>query len=206
MSNHCYNQLTIQSTYENIDKIMEHLRGPETMFDFNNLVPMPELMKDIQVIHLGEKQYFYSKAKWRKHLNDAKELYPVQVLYPSFPDKEWVTENAVDDFTIRRLTMDHGTAYWYDWSCSNWGTKSNAYDVEYFVGPIPNATIIEDGRQLTYRFTTAWAEPQPVIKALMHYLAQPEFDQYLEMRWRFRDEQENYDGEISNKDDESLYE
>ena len=50
MSNHCYNQLTIQSTQENIDKIMEHLRGSETMFDFNNLVPMPEPMKDIQKI------------------------------------------------------------------------------------------------------------------------------------------------------------
>ena len=198
MSNHCYNQLTIQSTQENIDKIMEHLRGSETMFDFNNLVPMPEPMKDLHAVHLGEKQYFYSVSKWRKNLNGEKDP------YLSFPDKEWVIKNAIDDFTLRRLTTEHGTAYWYDWSCIHWGTKWNAYDVEYSVGPIPNATAIKDGRQITYKLTTAWAEPKPVIKALMRYLSQPGFDQDLEMRWRFKDEVESYDGEISNKDDEPL--
>ena len=42
MPNHCYNEVTIQSTREDIENIMEHLRGDKTMFDFNNLVPMPE--------------------------------------------------------------------------------------------------------------------------------------------------------------------
>ena len=69
MPNHCFNHVTIQSTQEDIEKIMEHLRGSETMFDFNNLVPMPEPMKDLHAVHLGEKQYFYSVSKWRKNLN-----------------------------------------------------------------------------------------------------------------------------------------
>ena len=197
MPNHCFNHVTIQSTKKDIEEIMEHLRGEETMFDFNNLVPMPELMKDLLSVHAGSnsKRYFYSLSKWRKSLNGEKEP------YLSFPNKEWLEENAVDDFTIRRLTTDYGTADWYDWSCTNWGTKWNAYDVEYFVGPIPNATIINNGRQLTYKLTTAWAEPRPVINALMRYLSQPGFDQDLEMRWRFKDDVENFDGEISNKED-----
>ena len=200
MPNHCFNQVTIQSTQKDIEKIMEHLRGSETMFDFNNLVPMPELIKDLHSMHSGGKQHFYSVSKWRKNLNGTKDP------YLSFPDKEWITKHAVDDFTVRRLTMDHGTADWYAWSCSNWGTKWNAYDVEYSVGPIPNVTTITDGRQITYKLTTAWAEPKPIIKALMRYLAEPGFDHYLEMRWRFRDEQEHFDGEISNNEDEPLYE
>jgi hypothetical protein len=36
----------------------------------------------------------------------------------------------------------------------------------------------------------------------MHYLSQPGFDQDLEMRWRFEDELDNFNGEIRNGDDE----
>tara|TARA_R110002020_G_scaffold417742_4_gene626957 strand:+ start:730 stop:1323 length:594 start_codon:yes stop_codon:yes gene_type:complete len=196
MPNHCYNQVTIQSSQEDIDKIMEHLRGGETMFDFNNLVPMPEVIKDLQYVHANQRQYYYSVKKWRDGLNGEKEP------YLSFPDVEWLEKNGVDDFTIRRLEIEHGTASWYDWCCSNWGTKWNAYDVEYDIGPIPNATSLSDGRQIKYTLTTAWAEPRPIISALMHYLSQPGFDQDLEMRWRFEDESENFNGEIRNGDDE----
>jgi len=136
-------------------------------------------------------------SKWRNSLNgNAPD--------PSFPSMDWLNKNGVDDFTIRRLTTDYGTADWYDWSCTNWGTKWNAYDVEYFVGPIPNATSIINGRQVTYTLTTAWAEPRPVIRALCAYLSQPGFDQNLEMKWRFDDKMENYAGEISNRDNEPL--
>ena len=197
MPNHCFNQVTIQSSQEDIEKIIEYLRSEKTMFDFNNLVPMPELMKDLHSVHSDGKQYFYSVSKWRNSLNGNDPN-------PSFPSMDWINKNGVDDFTIRRLTTDYGTADWYDWSCTNWGTKWNAYDVEYFVGPIPNATSIINGRQVTYTLTTAWAEPRPVIRALCAYLSQPGFDQNLEMKWRFDDKMENYAGEISNRDNEPL--
>jgi|TARA_R110002020_G_scaffold147346_1_gene322669 hypothetical protein len=196
MPNHCYNQVTIQSTQKDIENIMEHLRGDETMFDFNNLVPMPELLGEIQAVHQGEDTWYYSRKKWMKQLNGVKDP------YLSFPDSDWLKENKIDPFTIKRLENQHGTADWYQWSIANWGTKWNAYDVEYYVGPIPNATNIKEGRQVVYKLATAWAEPRPVIKALMRYLAQPGFDQDLEMRWRFEDELENFNGEIRNGDEE----
>jgi hypothetical protein len=195
MPNHCFNQVTIQSTQEDLDTIMEKLRGEETMFDFNNLVPMPELIRDLQYVHADQKQYFYSVKKWREGLNGEKDP------YLSFPDVDWLKKNGVDNFTLRRLETEHGTASWYDWAVENWGTKWNAYDVEYFTGPIPNATRLKDGRQLLYRLTTAWAEPRPIIRALMHFLSQPGFNQDLEMRWRFEDECENYNGEINRHDE-----
>ena len=196
MPNHCYNQVTIQSTREDIENIMEHLRGDETMFDFNNLVPMPELRGEIQAVHQGEDTWYYSRKKWMKQLNGVKDP------YLSFPDSDWLKENKIDPFTIKRLENQHGTADWYQWSLVNWGTKWNAYDVEYYVGPIPNATNIKEGRQVVYKLATAWAEPRPVINALMRYLAQPGFDRDLEMRWRFEDELENFNGEIRNGDEE----
>ena len=196
MPNHCYNQVTIQSSQEDIDKIMEHLRGEETMFDFNNLIPMPDLMSDIQSVHQGENTYYYSRKLWMEQLNGTKDP------YLSFPDLDWIKQNKIDPFTIKRLENQHGTADWYQWAIDNWGTKWNAYDVEYDIGPIPNATVIKDGRQIKYKLTTAWAEPRPIISALMHYLAQPGFNQDLEMRWRFEDELENFNGEIRNGDDE----
>lgn len=49
--------------------------------------------------------------------------------------------------------LEYGSTTWYDWCNKNWGTKWNAYDVE----------VGEDG---TITFNTAWATPEPVIKAL----------------------------------------
>ena len=46
---------------------------------------------------------------------------------------------------------------WYNWSCDNWGTKWNAYDIEEpilegFNPPLNEATI-------RYQFNTAWSPP-----------------------------------------------
>lgn len=49
-----------------------------------------------------------------------------------------------------------GANNWYDWSCENWGTKWNA--CEAYANHTKN--------QLVYGFDTAWATPEPVIKAL----------------------------------------
>lgn len=45
-----------------------------------------------------------------------------------------------------------GVVCWYSWNVENWGTKWNAYSSE-----------VSEGR---LRFDTAWAHPDPVIRAL----------------------------------------
>ena len=90
----------------------------------------------------------------------------------------------------------HDSCWWYDFACLHWGTKWNAYDIEYkqFVTPNKQTKII-------YKFTTAWAEPRPVIEKLIQYLCEPEFSQDLDLRWKFEEEAEHFKGVIT-KDDE----
>tara|TARA_R110002020_G_scaffold524_1_gene2625 strand:- start:21330 stop:21749 length:420 start_codon:yes stop_codon:yes gene_type:complete len=52
-----------------------------------------------------------------------------------------------------------GIPDWHEWSCENWGTKWDAYDVTFepFVGCGKSGFV-------TYWFKTAWSPPFPVIK------------------------------------------
>ena len=181
MPNHCYNVVTIASPDRgDLTKIKEHLKGRDSDFDFNKLIPMPPEVQDFNVLHAEGKEYYYSQKAWE----ESKQEFIM-------PTIEWIKENHVDDFTVRRFKAEHGSAWWYDWSINHWGTKWNSYDVD--VG-LNNNTLV-------YHFTTAWAEPRPVIRALMEYLSQPGLDQDLEMRWSFKEELDHFQGIISLDDE-----
>lgn len=55
------------------------------------------------------------------------------------------------------LTREFGASDWYNWSIINWGTKWNAYDVNYFPHN-ENAFVVT--------FDTAWSPPDAVFEAL----------------------------------------
>ena len=57
--------------------------------------------------------------------------------------------------------QDRTTPNWYDWNCSNWGTKWNAYGCEV------TQDIDEYDDLLELRFTTAWAMPDAWIAKLV---------------------------------------
>lgn len=65
------------------------------------------------------------------------------------------------------LSMEDKKAHpqynWYDWNCSNWGTKWNACD--------PSVDMDGDSR-LNISFDTAWSPPVPVINALAQRLTE----------------------------------
>jgi len=78
------------------------------------------------------------------------------------------TKDLFDDTDYEALGIhnfeDLGNAYinnirqygydsWYDWRCSNWGTKWNAYDTSY-------------GADETLTFDTAWSCPFPILEEL----------------------------------------
>ena len=193
MPNHCFNQIIIESSSDDVENILDFLRNESTntMFDFNKLVPMPQPLQDLQYVEIEGERCYYSLDKWEKELNGTEN----HIL--SFPGREWLMKNTTDSFTILRLEREHGTASWYEWCCAHWGTKWNAYDVEYKIGPLPGPTTIKNGKQLTYNLTTAWSEPRPIIRALMGHLSSPGFHRELEMRWRFHEEADNFSGELS---------
>ena len=193
MPNHCFNQIIIESSSDDVENILDFLRNESTntMFDFNKLVPMPQPLQDLQYVEIEGERCYYSLDKWEKELNGTEN----HIL--SFPGREWLMKNKTDSFTILRLEREYGTASWYEWCCAHWGTKWNAYDVEYKIGPLPGPTTIKNGKQLTYNLTTAWSEPRPIIRALMGHLSSPGFHRELEMRWRFHEEADNFSGELS---------
>ena len=102
MPNHIANRIEFYGEQENINKVLELIKGEEAAIDFNKIVPMPD---NIFRGNLGQQE---------------RELY--------------------------------GTNNWYDWSCANWGTKWNAYDIYC------DANVIE--------FNTAWSCPLPVLDKL----------------------------------------
>jgi hypothetical protein len=110
--------------------------------DFNLIIPMPEGMSDVTSggslnsfqTFLGLKKPHF-EADWAQAVKDASP------------------EDFVNFGKAYRLFKDTGFWSWYDWSCENWGTKWNAYDVD-----------ICPGEQLI--FNTAWAPPEPVFEAI----------------------------------------
>ena len=183
MPNNCYNTITIDSIEEDVQKIHNHLKGSDTPFDFNQLVPMPEELKDILFIHAKGETIYYSRKKWKQSLNGSSK----DVFDEMFPSTDWLFENRIDEKTIKDIVSNHGTASWYDWCISNWGTKWNAYEVEFYFQPTPPEAEKENGientRRLVYKFVTAWDKPEPIVEAFMRYLSQPGFDDSLTMKW-----------------------
>ena len=191
MPNHCSNQVTLRSSSVDILNIMEFLANEDTLLDFNQLVPMPEELNDVQYLDSGGTTYYYSATKWHSSADCNLDKKPFD-----FPRLEWVQKHGLDSFTIKRLERQYGTAKWYDWCVQNWGTKWNAYEVDY------KLTAVDELRnEITYTFFTAWMEPRPIMRALMVYLSQPGFDKDLEMRWRFVDEDDNFNGEVTRDDE-----
>lgn len=58
---------------------------------------------------------------------------------------------------LHKLTYGNSKFNYYDWHCSNWGTKWNSC---YAKPPI------KKDNKLTYNFDTAWGPPLPVIIAM----------------------------------------
>jgi hypothetical protein len=69
------------------------------------------------------------------------------------PEKFWA-EGALSPEIEERLGKEN---CWYWWSVKNWGTKWNAYDIDFEKG----------SGYLTYRFLTAWSQPIPIFERIL---------------------------------------
>ena len=56
-------------------------------------------------------------------------------------------------------TSGRADSRWYDWNCTNWGTKWNSFD-----GCMEFDELYGD--ELKYTFDTAWSPPAPILMAL----------------------------------------
>lgn len=98
----------------------------------------------------------------------------------------------------------HGAKNWYDWSCSNWGTKWDACHVSTEEG---------GSDELVYLFDTAWSPAEPVLDAMSEQFPEltftAAFDEeshafYYEAVWQGGEKvsEENLEREPDEYDDE----
>ena len=104
MPNHCSNRVEIHSDNTFLlDEIKKDLKGEDTEFDFNKIIPQPDWKKT--PLTGDEKSWLGSD----EILGDVGEL----------PNKEGIFESTGKQ-----------DSRWYDWNISNWDTKWNSWAVE----------------------------------------------------------------------------
>ena len=153
------NKITVKNEREQNQKLSDFMcEGAEDWsFDFNNILPVPEELLGIQAISDSKGQHYYSIDDLDAANDDAimipTGMSPHLARTFSFPTTEWIEENKIDEFTIRRYKRDFGSAYWYDWCSKYWGTKWNSRLESY---------SLED-EKVVWEISTAWSPPFPLI-------------------------------------------
>ena len=135
-------------------KICSLVDSNERIFDFNNIIPMPNSLniEASSYIDIG-KEYFSLQSKKDKASKDrVKEIEAM----PSFEHIKDITLKAIANY------KKYGCETWYDWCNKNWNTKWNAID-----------SMLDDR---TFTFQTAWSFPANVIKTLSKAFPKDKFE------------------------------
>lgn len=119
-----------------------HIRNRLTIF--GNKEDIEKCLKEISGIYDGK----YDDGGVRRI--DFRKIVPM-------PEEIFNTEapNRNEELA-KELKKKYGHPDWYEWSCANWGTKWNAYNIEEEEYDKPNSIS----------FDTAWSSPRPVILEL----------------------------------------
>ena len=158
MPNHLMSKLHFSGEQKRIDELLESIKGEETLFDFNKVLPMPESLN----IEAGSRTdnglkaykdfitvYTMDGTEKKDLLNIPKEKEDVFLRMRSdIKREEWELGK-----TAFQNEQKYGAPTWYEWAINAWGTKWSAYQAE----------IVEDN---TIIFNTAWSRTMPVIQKL----------------------------------------
>lgn len=146
-------------------------------FDFNKVIPMPESLNIESGSMTDESIMYYLTERCTIPVRclkpDKKDLVK-KLIQNSFSKGEFlwaeeifrrVMEKTYEEPESKKAKIyeagrtyisnyqKYGATTWYDWCCTNWGTKWNAYS---------NKQEDED----TISFETAWSNPEPVMLKL----------------------------------------
>jgi len=160
MANHCFNSLQLKADSETVKSALAYLKGKDSDFDFNKIIPMPESIRATQRGSLS----FASEAVCL-YQNEGVINNHLKMMMAEAQIDEKQLQEAITDW-LRRKRVDLGLGQqiianrkrycncgdWYEWSIKKWGTKWEAWDV----------TVAND----TVTFTTAWSPCSPVIEKI----------------------------------------
>lgn len=187
MPNWVATEVTFKGNDEDIKKVLEKVSSEDSQFDFNKLIPMPESLN----IESGSQSALAYAYYYVRKFN---------ALPPSshFKDMDTVICRVEKDITVSSQEVlksgkqlyenkkKYGATTWYDWCCSNWGTKWNAYNVGIYDN--------------TLSFATAWSFAEPVMRRLSELCTQ--YNVEFDGEWADEDMGSNtgcfesYDGEF----------
>lgn len=144
-------------------------------------VKVPESERKIEREMSGE-----SPLSFWNFVRPTDEELPYYFGHKTKPEDEEDANATTEERLAKRLTFS-GSG-WYDWNVRNWGTKWDANEVELD----EKLDELKEGDSLTYRYSTAWGIPEPVMRAMV--------EQHPELSFSFECEEEqgwgaNYEGD-----------
>ena len=152
MPNYVNNIISLEGA--NLDRVFEFVKGADSDFDFNTIIPMPESL-NIESSSIMELSYACELYKQEKTVSEILQYRLVKgETVPKLIHRLKKQHQINDDLGKAAYSnkKKYGSTDWYSWCVNNWGTKWNAMDVS-----VGNNTI---------EFDTAWSAPIPVIEKL----------------------------------------
>ena len=165
MPNWVINRIEFSGEQEDINKVLDIIKGDDTAFDFNKLVPMPGRLdissssdNEIGILcYLSNKMTIPFEELPKKYLKYVRNMFNgdwAEVLYKDrLPNR---TEDFDKLYELGKVCCGNIDRYghidWYSWRITKWGTKWNASDV------YADDDMIE--------FNTAWSCPLPILDKL----------------------------------------
>jgi len=143
MPNWTSNTIRAEGTIDDLRSFLESVKWQDQIFDFNRIIPMPELLK-----HTGSGNQTIDGEK-------VTSWYVINRNEP-LPSGDNIRRFTADEEAILK---EIGHNDWYSWSNANWGTKWNVCQAE------SSDENISEG-YVEISFETAWAEPMPVFQKM----------------------------------------
>lgn len=139
MPNHVQNRLKIVGKKEQIEEVLNAIKGDNEVIDFNKIIPMPSEL-DIPSSSEGEIGLAIIKKKLGAKTRYMEDVYAER--FNEFEDD--VKERMINaGLNYLRNIIKYDCPTWYEWCRENWNTKWNAYDTE-----------LKNGNEIW--FNTAW--------------------------------------------------
>jgi hypothetical protein len=150
MPNWITNIVELKGNAEQVEAILEFVKSDEREFDFNKIAPIPKELENTQAPTNIISQKKYDEQEERLARGELTES-----------EKRWSISRGLTKELSQEFIKKFGADNWYDWQCSNWGTKWNASEV-----------FISDN---VISFNTAWSAPEPIFVALSEKFPEVEF-------------------------------
>lgn len=161
MPNYIANRLKVVGKDTNdIEDFLDFICGKdeETIIDFNNIIPMPQCLKDTEesTMVLWCVQYYLEQNNMVAMIEQLRPLLTPMKDF-SILTKEALKGLYVNGEKYMSNYIECGYFTWYGWRIDNWGTKWNAFESEI---------IDAKNNEVDIKFYTAWSGITDLINVL----------------------------------------